>query len=161
MYFDQVHIAVKLLGSRSILPPAAGRSFPASMSRSGCRLFTPPSATSPPFDIDAEGIDNERGLVEAIENAERFAASATHTGACWNESTTCLDRSQSCAPKRLSSDPTPSLQNRGNPPHGHWGRPRHPTCHWAGSSLLPRGSQFASPLQCFGQGLLKYLKALI
>jgi 4-phospho-D-threonate 3-dehydrogenase / 4-phospho-D-erythronate 3-dehydrogenase len=77
MYHDQGHIPVKLLGFE--VDPATGRWQ--ELSGVNITLGLPIIRTSvdhgTAFDIAGKGIANERSLVEAIEYAERLAASAT------------------------------------------------------------------------------------
>jgi 4-phospho-D-threonate 3-dehydrogenase / 4-phospho-D-erythronate 3-dehydrogenase len=78
MYHDQGHIPVKLLGFE--VDPATGRWQ--ELSGVNITLGLPIIRTSvdhgTAFDIAGKGIANERSLIEAIEYAERLAASATH-----------------------------------------------------------------------------------
>ncbi|GLR84429.1 4-hydroxythreonine-4-phosphate dehydrogenase PdxA [Bradyrhizobium iriomotense] len=77
MYHDQGHIPVKLLGFE--VDPATGRWQ--ELSGVNITLGLPIIRTSvdhgTAFDIAGKGIANERSLIEAIEYAERLAASAT------------------------------------------------------------------------------------
>jgi 4-phospho-D-threonate 3-dehydrogenase / 4-phospho-D-erythronate 3-dehydrogenase len=77
MYHDQGHIPVKLLGFE--VDPATGRWQ--ELSGVNITLGLPIIRTSvdhgTAFDIAGKGVANERSMIEAIEYAERLAASAT------------------------------------------------------------------------------------